>query len=177
MNKLHLVLSLLFAGNCFASQSSEVDSVKESVAQVQPEKICPNALGCQTYKESVRRYNEIYNTNIPLAEKDEVTDPVLLQEIKDVVRKIEFKDIAGNLIVPAINPKSKKLCLPFNQIECEDYAIARIIVDLYEKQDSLPASLGLVKQFDAMKKGQIYCMACKSTDKPNVRHIKQNRKK
>ncbi len=186
MNKINLVLSLLFAGNCFASQGSERDSVKNSSAlansvlavSAQEKKGCEKPIGCQFYIESLREYNQRYETNMLLPETNEVTDLILLQEIQEIVKTFNFIDKAGIRILPTVNAKSGKLNLALTQEnnECIDFLIARSIVAPYE-QPNASGPLGLLEKYNAMKKGDFYCIECNSTAQPNIPHINKNWKK
>jgi hypothetical protein len=191
MNKINLVLSLLFAGNCFASQGSDIDSVKNSAAlansvsavsvidvPAEAKKGCEKPIGCQFYIESLREYNQRYNTSMILPEKNEVADLILLQEIQEIVKTFNFIDKAGTLIEPTINAKSGKLNLALAQEdnECTDFLVARSIVASYE-QPNPRGPLGLLEKYNAMKKGDFYCIECNTTVQPNIPHINKNWKK
>ncbi len=60
--------------------------------------------------------------------------------------------------------------------ECPDFLVARSIVDSYETVNPR-GPLGLLEKYNAMKKGEFYCIECNIAAQPNIPHLKTVSKK
>ena len=133
------------------------------------ERLCAKPIGCQLYKFCVERYNQEYNADVYVPEKDEVTDFDLQQELKELALLISFVDKKGDLIIPDINPKTNKLRLSLMQEgnECVDFKCAKAVIESYEQPNPV-GKLGLIQEFDDKKKGYVLCSVCDTTNTSNI---------
>ena len=163
-----LVFSLFMVGNLFASEGSQIDSMSQLVAK-QP---CKKPIGCQLYQYCVDRYNKEHGTTVHMPE-DEVENLALKEELRIFAIKISFFDKSGNLVAPEWNSKTCRFRLPLMQEgnECVDFEIAKSIIESHEKPNPV-GPLGLLKSFDDLKNGRLYCVACNSTNIPNLPSLK-----
>lgn len=156
LNKI--VLSLVFLTNySFASDAAVASSSTTIVVAPKP---CKNQMRCQNYKFCVERYNIEHGTSIHVP-IDEVSDLRLKNEIKLLAPHISFCDENGQLIVPEINSKSGRLCLPLIAKNCADFQVAQWILEAHDNPPGRlkakgkvavgTGSLGLVPTFQAMK--------------------------